>query len=1477
MNDTDIPEMTGTESLVAVVVDAFMERVRRGEAPEVEDYARRHPQIAAILRHVLPALEVIGSSASGRSGSRSAGPAEIEPEAPLGDYRIVREVGRGGMGVVYQAVQISLGREVALKVLPFAAALDPRQLQRFKNEAEAAAHLHHTNIVPVYGVGSERGVHYYAMQYIEGQTVAAVIVELRRLAGLDTDKRDEPAGLAAGLTRELTSGRWAPAVRGAGAGAMAAMADGPESSARPEADGTPVVAGRSPASPSTDHSTRKPPYFRTVAHLGVQAARALEHAHSMGVIHRDIKPANLIVDTGGNIWITDFGLARLQGGAELTVTGDLVGTLRYMSPEQALGQRVVVDHRTDVYSLGMTLYELLALEPAFGGRDRSELLRQIAFAEPRRLRLLNEAVPADLETIVLKAIEKASGERYATAEELADDLQRFLDDRTIRARRPTIWERARKFTRRHRPAVATAAVAAVLLLVAVSVVASLAAVWLGKERDATLKQLEATQKAERARQRQLEATQKAERDGQHRLYEAKVAQAQASLWRERAGRRFEGLRALDEAAALARGLRLGPEAVLALRNEAIACMILPDLGLDQQWEASPPQSGVPIGIGFDAALERYARVEADGTVTVRGLADDAVLARITDLGVPARRVVDWRVLLRFSPDGRLLATRSDPYLGVPLQVWDLGGPRRLMTVPPWGAHFYRDFDFSPDSRILATGQADGSIGLYEVRSGRRLKSLAPGSFPTGLRFDPTGQKLAISRGSDPTIRILDLEGRPSGRPLTHPAQVHTTPAWHPDGVLLAGGCSNGVVYVWDTRTGKRVADCKGHRDMVIDVVFSHGGDLLASASWDGTTRLWDPRTGRQLVSAEGRSVAFSRDDHWLGWELGGPYVGRWEVATGHECRLFRGAGAQPAINSVDIHPDGRWLAAAGDDGVHLWDLSAGKEARFLPLGRTLSAIFDESGQSLLTSGIAGLYRWPARWNPDAPGGRLRLGPARAFDLPAARQPEECARSRDGQRLAVRTQAGELIFVDLARTRRRPRLVGGGLWSTAISPDGRWVVAGTWNGYACQVWDARTGRCLQDLPARNARTAFSPDDRWLVVATFEKYEFHRLDGDRWRSIRSLPRTKGASSPGLVAFTRDARMVALTDSVRSIRLLDTQQWREFATISAHDSEELTWLGFSPDGSRLAVGTKDGAIQLWDLRRIRARLRQMGLDWDPPAQPPRSDDDGGPARVDVDFGEVPQPERESLILAMSPFDAEAYFRRGLAYARRGQRRPALDDFRWALALKPDHAEALYRRGLVLALQRKNHEAIADWSRAIALEPDHAEARLARGDAYSRLSRWDEAAGDYARLVDLRPDWPEPYNNAAWMLAAHSDYRRRDIGRAIIWAGKAVELDPDEWMYWNTLGVVRYRAGDWRGAIEALERSVSFQGHNGYDDFFLAMSRWHLGERQEALRLYEQAVQWMQDKRPDEEELRRFRTEASESLRIGEPSRSEADKGPR
>jgi serine/threonine protein kinase len=408
------PANASVEAMVGRIADEFTQRLNRGERPSVEEYAEKyaaeHPDVAALLREVLPALGLL------RRPDVEAGLTDADANlgAVLGDFRVIREIGHGGMAVVYEAEQLTLNRKVALKVLPFAAVLDPRKLQRFKNEAEAAARLHHEHIVPVHCVGCERGVHFYAMQFIEGHSLAVIIEEMRCLAGLGPA---DPQRTAPYLPAPI-----APPDAGQDTAPLAAL--------------------------TTEGSTRSPNYFLTVARLGLEAALGLDYAHQMDVLHRDIKPGNLLVDGRCNLWITDFGLAQMRSDTRLTLTGELVGTLRYMSPEQALAKRVVVDERTDVYSLGATLYELLTLEPVFNGGDRQELLRQIAFDDPRPPRRLNRSIPRDLETIVLTAIAKAPAHRYASARALAKDLRRFLNREPIEARPEGLprwlWRKSRR-------------------------------------------------------------------------------------------------------------------------------------------------------------------------------------------------------------------------------------------------------------------------------------------------------------------------------------------------------------------------------------------------------------------------------------------------------------------------------------------------------------------------------------------------------------------------------------------------------------------------------------------------------------------------------------------------------------------------------------------------------------------------------------------------------------------------------------------------------------------------------------------------------------------------------------------------------------------------------------------------------------------------------------------------------------------------
>jgi len=428
---TSEPVPQPADPRVVQALEEYWDAVESGQPPDPQAFLARHAEIAQPLAECLEGLAWVDAVACqlpspvpSQSGPVVPPAADVEAGIPLVDFHLLREVGRGGMGVVYEAEQLSLGRRVALKVLPFAAALDGRQLQRFKTECQAAARLHHGHIVPIHAVGCERGTHYYAMQFIDGRTLAAFIADLRAHA-----------------EERRTNGE------------------------AEKAKETPVGLRRSTMDILSSFTLRPSAFFRKAAQWGIQAAEALDYAHRQDVIHRDIKPANLLVDGQGSLWVTDFGLARLQGESGLTRTGDLVGTLRYMSPEQALGQPQRVDHRADIYSLGVTLYELMTLEPAVPGSDRQEVLRRIERDEPRRPRLLNRALPPELETILRKAIAKEPAERYATTQELADDLRRFLEDKPIHARRPSLRQVVAKWARRHRGIVVTAAVATLVALV----------------------------------------------------------------------------------------------------------------------------------------------------------------------------------------------------------------------------------------------------------------------------------------------------------------------------------------------------------------------------------------------------------------------------------------------------------------------------------------------------------------------------------------------------------------------------------------------------------------------------------------------------------------------------------------------------------------------------------------------------------------------------------------------------------------------------------------------------------------------------------------------------------------------------------------------------------------------------------------------------------------------------------------------------
>lgn len=370
------------------VLDHYLQELAEGREPDQESYMRAYPALTDALRGLFRTLDFVETT------TRTLNAGRLEEGQLLGEYRIIKEIGRGGMGVVYEAVQTSLDRRVALKVLAAGALLSDNALTRFTREATLAGSLHHTNIVPVYAVGSEQEIHYYAMQYIEGRSLSELLKEH-------------------------------------------------------------AAAG---AQPNSDH-------YRRIANWGRQAAEALAYAHGKGIRHRDIKPSNLLIDGSNNLWIADFGLARAETDATITQSGDVIGTARYMSPEQARGGKSLLDERTDIYSLGTTLYELLARKPAFDGESRDQILGDIIRTEPLPLRRIQASVPRDLETIVFKCMQKNPDHRYLCAADLAEDCRRVVAGEPIRARRTPIMVKVARFLGRHRTATAGILVVAALAVV----------------------------------------------------------------------------------------------------------------------------------------------------------------------------------------------------------------------------------------------------------------------------------------------------------------------------------------------------------------------------------------------------------------------------------------------------------------------------------------------------------------------------------------------------------------------------------------------------------------------------------------------------------------------------------------------------------------------------------------------------------------------------------------------------------------------------------------------------------------------------------------------------------------------------------------------------------------------------------------------------------------------------------------------------
>jgi eukaryotic-like serine/threonine-protein kinase len=1264
------PEATDRDEKLGEAIEAYLALIESGTAPDAEAFADRYPESRADLLAALEGLALVQGLVGEPGGSAHGhGPeGRLESGRRIAGYKIVRELGRGGMGVVYEAVHMGLDRPVALKVLGIHAAPDGTGRRRFLNEARTAAGLHHTHIVPVFDVGQVGGLCYYAMQRIEGSGLDRVVRHLRRDRATAAGSGSGPGMLTPlslwgrvggvvtpfskwGRSNGLGQGRGAadPArdtgpwpVAATVPASLSSSAAAALSGAALSAEGLSRLEASAAASPAgldrereRDHDDEAPPfepprgsaYYRWVADVGRQAADALGHAHRRGVIHRDIKPSNLLVDGRGLVWVADFGLARRLADPGQSHHESFIGTPRYMSPEQA---RVgPVDGRTDLYSLGATLYELLALRPPFEGRSAAELVEQIGHLDPPPSpRQFDRRIPRDLEMIVLKLLSKQPADRYATAGDLADDLRRFLNLEPVRARRISPLGRLWRLARR-RPGMTAVTTAAVVTVLAVSTYAHVNALWL------------------------LDQTRAAWR---------KELWSEATLVRmsNMPNRRVTGLGLIKKSAALK------PESDLRakLRSEALEFLVLRDV------EA---RRGVATG-------------------PVRGIAygpDGAHLAALT-FGENGEESFDlWDVARNQRLESKLLRgarpagggpTPVAPAAAVPAA----GGEAAEKPPPPGSSSPTNPGPAAPSSPLPPRGGGGGGGGgprgrggfgpaialagqclavlspdghgvhLFDALTGAKIDELRmPGHPIVGLYATPDGQRLVTvedlfmarwgegrpGRGQAPggpnpgraagpveryRVNLWD-PGKTAG-PLASLATVdNETTGWTMPPLVAVSPDSRNIatalfrktaVTLWSAQTGKPLPGSPIETALELTAVALGPDDQLAAAG-NGEIRLWDIELRSpmpSLATTQGfvRMLRFSPRGSLLAVVGGtGREIELWDTADTAVHSLIAVLPTTEPVFDLAFAPDGRTLAAAGPSPTtSVWTVVEG-EVRTRLGGFdavTRSMAFRPDGLLALGSFKGTIRFWNAgRCVSSGPGpdaaavvtgeetpatattpAQPKPATGSSDDAPARDRPvtltfDDLGRLVTLERDALRVcksppQCSDSTFVPLPSGPDRPGPMDWNWTRLAASSDGHTLAVS--RGAQIFLWHSGAPETLVRLQL--------PTD---LTATLNRDRGGERDRDRPRgAARGRP---GFGPPPLVW-----RALAVASRSDRLYVVDGSGNVLAWAIDGARSTSLSWSGLvgkamslalSPDGALLAVGGSDGTVTLIETAQgtVRARL--------------------------------------------------------------------------------------------------------------------------------------------------------------------------------------------------------------------------------------------------------------------------------------------------
>ena len=1174
------------------LVESFVARLRAGESVTIESYQDQYPQLAEEIGFVFPPLQMLERCRPAEEPPPSEITASDGIPDRLGDYRIIQEIGRGGMGIVYEAEHDSMRRRVALKVLPKNLASRSSNLARFQLEARSAGQMHHTNIVPVFEVGEEHGFHFYAMQFIRGQSLELVIDEMQKLR----------SGSARSLKGSSADHALAP--RAARADHLqSTLVQGPDYG-KPHGNGSPSFTAKNRTDNSTDWSEGskdRSTYIRRVAMIGMQVADALDYAHQNQILHRDIKPANLLLDTDGTVWVTDFGLAKAADD-DLTQTGDIVGTLRYMAPERFQGR---TDAACDIYGLGLTLYELCTLTTAFRSSTRASLIDQITKHDPPPPRSIDPSIPLDLETIILKAIDRIPERRYPTARHLAEDLQAFLADRPVKARRISVSERLWRVCRRN-PITAVLTAASLCLLIAIAAGSSYFSLRLGQQAQAL--------KTENQR------AVAAEEDARRVAYEASVGQARSLRQARLPGQHFESLAAVQRAVNYLDMLPVKSEqrrqALFTLRSEAAAALSLTDISYFGDF-GQPTNRWWSFSVSNDR--QWYAQPMDNGEIVIGRLSDNQEAQRIPALGHQV-----W--VTRFSPEGTHLIAiyRANPSK---LVLWRIEDAKPLLEYSHGG---FDKFTFpSKDEAIAAIGanllmfrvgeEKPKKVSMTEFDEGalcqaivlhpsRRLIAIGLDVYLSEDEETKSDSEVAIPIGR---VLIIDLETG-DRRFLDMPERVGAI-AWVEDHTL-AVGYATGLCELWDTETLETLGQFEGHTSRVTTIKSDASGRTLTTRSWDGSFRMWDIMSQRQLTRLNGFEFIATTDtlfdDRLALWTNGQAQV--WTSHYGQvrqkeklNSRVYKGS------NHIAItHPNLGHLAFVTTlDGFESWDLATGSQLEVLDRPNPTGMAIINDGRLLMTCGPKGIERWPIHIEPEnhaASDGtaHVKIGP------PQVVHPEVQGKTtfHDEHTWATMHQPGR-ARIYTPHSESAHEIEHYALSSLRISPNGKWLATRTWHGMGIKIFDIATGELIIHLleDTSSPRCAFSPDSQYLVANTRTERFVWRTDG--WEPIHQLQRAQPDGWPGRVETASDNRTALLNHSRNRLELFDIVKGESLIVLEPSDVSGRDAGCISQDGRSL-LSFHSGGLEIWDLHELRSALNQLQLDWDPPLNAP------SPSPIEIEF---------------------------------------------------------------------------------------------------------------------------------------------------------------------------------------------------------------------------------------------------------------------